>query len=344
VSIPSQRIQYLDALRAAAIFLVLGAHMYAFPLWKDAGWIGVDLFFVLSGFLVSGLLFSEFVKHGRISVGRFFVRRAFKIYPAFICMLTATLLIEVCRGSPISPSKWLAEVFFVQNYFPSVYGHTWSLAVEVHFYLVLAFFLLWASQRDSSDTDPFRVIVPAAVAVSLAALALRVATAAYSRAGAFNVRDYMCPAHLRLDSFMTGVLISYWYHFHNYRFLDFARRRRWAILSTSCLLLAPVVVLGAANTFVYTAGYTCLYLGFGGILVYCLGLPPRGSAGPVPLRLAAAAVGSVGFYSYGIYLWHLLVQSLGVSAVRRIFHGPFTYTLSGNFMRPLRYIEDCRRS
>ncbi|MBX6315440.1 MAG: acyltransferase, partial [Isosphaeraceae bacterium] len=85
----------LDILRAVAILLVLGHHapfspsdrpiLLRAPLFAllYGGWCGVDLFFVLSGFLVSGLLFTEFKAHGRISPGRFLIRRGFKIYPQF---------------------------------------------------------------------------------------------------------------------------------------------------------------------------------------------------------------------------------------------------------------------
>src|SRR5262245_40410993 len=81
-----------DLLRALAVLLVLGHHLWPAPadgsvpgrvlfdLWHRGGWVGVDLFFVLSGFLVSGLLFAEYARSGRISPWRFYVRRGFKIY------------------------------------------------------------------------------------------------------------------------------------------------------------------------------------------------------------------------------------------------------------------------
>ena len=71
------RNQSLDVLRGLAILLVLGRHNEYYGLWQRAGWIGVDLFFVLSGFLISGLLFSEYVETGTISLGRFLLRVEF---------------------------------------------------------------------------------------------------------------------------------------------------------------------------------------------------------------------------------------------------------------------------
>ena len=70
--------------------------------WGQVGWIGVDLFFGLSGFLVSGLLFTEYRRHGRVEAGRFLVRRGFKIYPAFWMLLLVSYLVQRSSG-PIGP-------------------------------------------------------------------------------------------------------------------------------------------------------------------------------------------------------------------------------------------------
>src|SRR5437764_14402875 len=90
------RNQSLDILRAIAVLLVMGRHFPYYETWGRIGWIGVDLFFVLSGFLISGLLFREYAQTGTISFYRFVVRRCFKIWPAFyfflFCMAVAIVL------------------------------------------------------------------------------------------------------------------------------------------------------------------------------------------------------------------------------------------------------------
>src|SRR5579872_3973764 len=133
----SPRLRNLDVLRGAAVVLVLGRHMGVVPLdapgwiqdimdvWVRAGWAGVDLFFVLSGFLVSGLLFREFQHTGRVDVPRFLVRRGFRIYPAFYAFLIATSL----ASGTIATRRFAAEALFVQNYVSGLWDHTWSLAV-----------------------------------------------------------------------------------------------------------------------------------------------------------------------------------------------------------------------
>jgi len=80
IIVKSNRLRELDFLRGVAILLVLFRHQLLFSFLKTMGWIGVDLFFVLSGFLISGLLFKEFQKFGAINPKLFLIRRGFKIY------------------------------------------------------------------------------------------------------------------------------------------------------------------------------------------------------------------------------------------------------------------------
>jgi len=91
------RLKQIDLLRALAVFLVLGRHLRPCPadinpvlrhitaVWKRGGWVGVDLFFVLSGFLVSGLLFREYEKYHKLHIGRFLIRRDSRYIHRFGC-------------------------------------------------------------------------------------------------------------------------------------------------------------------------------------------------------------------------------------------------------------------
>jgi peptidoglycan/LPS O-acetylase OafA/YrhL len=90
----------------------------------------VDLFFVLSGFLVSGLLFREFQQRGEISFGRFFARRGLKIYPAFYAYLVLSIAVKLATDHPVIAARNLfSEALFLQSYLPGMQGHTWSLAI-----------------------------------------------------------------------------------------------------------------------------------------------------------------------------------------------------------------------
>src|SRR5689334_22577354 len=169
----ARRLVVLDGLRGIAILLVLGRHAGPGlrPLW-EFGWMGVDLFFVLSGFLVSGLLFHEYRRYGRIRPLWFLGRRGFKIYPAFYFLLLVTWF-WIGRGFPLR--FFLYEALFVQNYFGYIWDQTWSLAVEEHFYLGLTL-MMWALARFQKGTDPFRGLPWITAAILAFVLALRLVT------------------------------------------------------------------------------------------------------------------------------------------------------------------------
>lgn len=293
------RLRALDALRTIAVVLVLGRHMPEPPAtlawrgalveWMRFGWIGVDLFFVLSGFLVSGLLFTERKRHGRLRIGRFLVRRGFKIYPPFYLLIA----ISVAVAQPTA-KKLLAELFFFQNYTPGIWNHTWSLAVEEHFYLLLALVLLLWSRSKTAH--------PATLAVAIglglvATLALRLFSLARNP-NAFP----MYQTHYRLDALGFGVLLSLAYHFAHDRLATFVHRWRWGLLAAAVCLLTPALWLGYRDRWMLGFGLTTNYLGFGLVLLLTL---LSGWSLPRFLDAIATGLARVGQSSYSIYLWHV---------------------------------------
>ncbi len=153
----NMRNKRLDVLRCIAVLLVMLNHSEMWPRITHNFWIGVDLFFVLSGFLISGLLFSEYKKHNSIGFRRFFVRRGLKIYPAFYLFMLFTWAISGwVLHDRARAGRYLAEALFVQNYWQGVWDHTWSLGVEEHFYILLPILLLFLVRRSPGRRDPFR--------------------------------------------------------------------------------------------------------------------------------------------------------------------------------------------
>jgi peptidoglycan/LPS O-acetylase OafA/YrhL len=276
-------------------------------LWFRGGWIGVDLFFVLSGFLVSGLLFREHEKFGRISGKHFLVRRGFKIYPAFWLLIFATVAKAAYDRHPFDHRGIVSEFLFIQNYGPALWNHTWSLAVEEHFYLFLLLFLLLLSRRCPS-AKAFRVVPAAFVSLAILCLSLRVFTA---HIAPYTHKTHLFPSHLRMDSLFAGVFISYLYHFYRDGLLDWGRRYRLKLLVLGILLLCPAFIFPLRSTrFIFTFGFTLFYIGSGFLLIAAL-------VSRAPHHRAAKALAYAGSHSYSIYLWHMPIALWAVPMLKR---------------------------
>ena len=144
----------LDLLRALAIVIVVIYHagIMGFPLPGDVhrfGWIGVDLFFVLSGYLIGGQLLSQLASSHSIKLKRFFARRALRILPAYLVVLAIYFFLPAWREYPtISPLwKFLVSVQNIGLRGGTSFSHAWSLAVEDQFYLLLPVIVLLLARR-----------------------------------------------------------------------------------------------------------------------------------------------------------------------------------------------------
>jgi peptidoglycan/LPS O-acetylase OafA/YrhL len=297
------RSKVVDALRGIAILLVLGRHTDVSELWNKVGWCGVDLFFVLSGFLISGLLFHEFQSSGDLQLKRFWVRRGFKIYPAFYLMTAVQTFVYILRfgnssGGPSPLRLFWNDATFVSNYIRSISGHSWSIAVEEHFYFLLPIFLLLLLKLHRRKTDPFTAIPFVFVSIAIACLWLRLAGRPESPT---NYYRHVFPTHLRMDGLFCGVTIGY---LHCFRPQFLQRMARWPLLLAGGMLLTPLYYMNLDYWHMYTWGLTCTYLGFACVMIWAIHVPYRkGHVLTWPVEVLA----KVGFYSYSIYLWHWLI-------------------------------------
>jgi peptidoglycan/LPS O-acetylase OafA/YrhL len=302
----------IDVLRAVACLLVLARHCSGLDLFQSAalrqvgaavrnfGWTGVNFFFVLSGFLVSGLLFREYQRDGRVSAGRFLLRRGLKIYPAFYALLLVGVYLHWDDLAARKP-QFVHDALFLQNYSSSVgsvWPHCWSLAVEEHFYIGLAVVTVFLTRF--ARRDPFAGLLGLYAAAALACLYSRAAAAAPHYFAPVPEPYWPCKTHMHLDALLFGVLLSYLYHFRPAA-LGPLFRRRWAVLVLSLALLSSCWFARDYSFFTATAGTTMAYLGYGGVLVVSLS---GRDWGEVRGRRLWRGLAWIGTHSYSIYLWH----------------------------------------
>lgn len=284
----------LDVLRGIAVLMVLVYHNYLMHLnFTSSPPVlnflarGVDLFFVLSGFLISGLLFAEFKERGSINCWRFWIRRGFKIYPAFYALMGLGLLEILWNHRSIS--LFWHECLFIQNYRRSYWPHTWSLAVEEHFYFTLPLLLLLLIKIMPKSRNPFRVLPLISVVLSAACFVLRLR--ALLKGG--GVADYVFPTHLRVDALFAGVTLGYFYHFDK----SFTEGKKWWVLALGLLLCGGCVPVPSLFQLAFA------YPAFAMVLVWALNQPETWFRYLFPIAW-------VGRYSYSIYLWHVAAFAL----------------------------------
>ncbi len=296
----------LDALRAIAILMVLGRHAgMAITIlhasnpftryFERIGWAGVDLFFVISGYLISGLLFSDYQKQRSIGLSRFYIRRGLKIWPSLYALIAAGLFIALMPGHHFSSKRLWSELFFMQDYFPSIWGLTWSLAVEEHFYLTLPLLLIFLIRRNPEK--PFAALPWVFAAIAVFSLVCRFAVG-WSQNGIVDPWTCLFPTHLRMDGLMFGVLLRYFKEFRPRVFQWMVSwRGGWAVVACALVLLS---VFPDENRQMHTWGFTVLYLAAGFLVVMAVAVE-----GPKPVRVISSLLARIGIYSYSIYLWQM---------------------------------------
>ena len=204
----------LDLLRALAIIVVVIYHaaLFGFKLPGRVdrfGWVGVDLFFVLSGYLIGGQLIAPLARDQRINLGRFFARRALRIIPAYFAILAIYVFLPSWREYPEMSQPLWKFLLSIQNiglHGGTAFSHAWSLAVEDQFYLCLPFILLFVNHW-----RPAAFIIPCAIVLSGIPLRAFLAWQNLAENGVafpgFQVWIYY-PTWTRLDPLVFGVVLA----------------------------------------------------------------------------------------------------------------------------------------
>jgi peptidoglycan/LPS O-acetylase OafA/YrhL len=301
----------LDLLRALAIVLVVFYHAGLFGLalphdWQRFGWVGVDLFFVLSGYLIGGQLLAQLQKRKGVKLGRFYARRALRILPAYLVVVAVYFCLPKWREFPtISPLwKFLLSVQNINLHGGTAFSHAWSLAVEDQFYLLLPLLLLLLSRSSKAAS-----LVPGFIVVAGLVLRAYLAHQHPGATGGVSYREYQVwiyyPTWTRLDPLVFGVALA---AIEQYRASWWSRLTGWATWLWLPGLAAIMygLYLGEADLTIATCVWQLPLIALGMAMLLVCSLSPRLPISRVELP-GAAFLASI---AYSVYLSHKLVIHL----------------------------------
>ena len=304
------QIPSLDGFRAIAVILVLMCHSCqtaGFPDWPLLGKVahrgrfGVDIFFVISGFLITTLLVRELERKGQLNLKRFYVRRSLRIIPAYCAMLAVVAICQFVGKLQLESRDWIGALTYTTNSIdhPSWdLGHTWSLAVEEHFYLLWPFALfvggLVGGWRMAIGCIASCWCMRCLIALVLPGF-VSAADATYYSSMAENWTI------TRLDTISMGCLLALACRSDYWRaFLD-RITRPWLLVLYFVTICASQALGGYSTRFQLCVSYTldavCIALLIWG-MIRSEGLARRVLANPV--------LTTIGVGSYSIYLWQQL--------------------------------------
>jgi peptidoglycan/LPS O-acetylase OafA/YrhL len=296
---PPRHLPTLDGLRAISIALVMFAHLlgtHGFPSWPgiqlvvgDLGSLGVRVFFVLSGFLITHLLLEEQRRHGQISLVDFYARRAIRILPALATFLIGMFIAEQLGWLNLVPGDWLHALTFTMDYSPHPgwpMGHLWSLSVEEQFYLVWPALLVLLGVRRALGVAAAVVIVVPVIRVLLWFVVP-------------HYRDYMDLSFETVaDALAIGCLLA------GTRTSLAKRRLYLTVIGSRFFVFVPILVFLTNGQEPHPVafmlvGETLMNVGIAMIIDWSL----RNHAGRIGHVLDSKPARLIGTRSYSLYLW-----------------------------------------
>jgi peptidoglycan/LPS O-acetylase OafA/YrhL len=288
----------LDGLRGFCVLIVLLGHSgLPYPM---SGGAGVDLFFVLSGFLITRILHAERQRTGGIHFGNFYARRFLRLAPCLVLVCVFALAEAAIRGRelPLAQVGW--SLSYLANWGRALFGvdltplsHTWSLAIEEQFYLIWPLVILGIDARFRS---------PAAKAVLLLTLAFGLAGYRCAMVGHYSATRIYMGLDTHMDGLVLGAALSY-----GALAMKSGLSERWSRLLGR--VLAPAAMLGVfllmglitwSNPWMGRIGFSLIACA-GAVLIADLVLGRHSRVAPL---LGGLPIRFLGKISYGTYLWH----------------------------------------
>lgn len=331
----------IDGLRAVAVLSVVAYH--AHPGAAPGGFVGVDVFFVISGYLIAQIVQAD-VAAGRFTLMGFYERRVRRIAPALIAMLVVCTLVFALYFAPFDFKAYAQSVGATLAFASNVYFwlksgyfdagaqtkpllHTWSLAVEEQYYLVFPLLVAALYRRGQGAR-----LLPVLSALAVLSLAVAVVQLPLDPRGAFYL-----PAS-RAWELLAGALLAC----AGLQAPPSAAKRLALSIGSAGLVLAPVVLYDHEIAF---PGLAALPPVLGAVGLIWAGSLPSGTPAPLPNRLLASApLVGIGRVSYSMYLWHWPVVVGAQYLLLRPLRGPWELAVYGAVVALLawaswRYVE-----
>jgi peptidoglycan/LPS O-acetylase OafA/YrhL len=320
-----ERITALDGIRAFALLIIMGYH---FGLgWLSGGFFSLDIFYVLSGYLITGLLLGEYRRRDRIKLSNFWLRRARRLLPALLIVLVAvTLMVRFAEPAGLYPDfrmSALSALFYFSNWWQiavsgsyfvatgplSPLTHTWSLAVEEQFYLVWPFVVLAVMGLARTFARGIRALLALSL-VGAVASAVEMALL-YNPSSSTNTTRIYFGTDTHAQSILVGAVLACALTMIQMRRgeegMDPAARTplaRGVLVVSGVAGLAALVVLSSvldgSSSLAYRGGFALCAASAAAVITAVVCVP----GGPLAQVLSWRPLVWVGTVSYGAYLWH----------------------------------------
>lgn len=325
--IPLRKYPELDSLRFLSIFLVVCHHQFldqnALLNWtKKYAWVGVDIFFVLSGFIITSLLIKEYEVFQKINLKKFWLKRMLRLWPAWllVLILSTAMVYFYSRNNPELRSalyhKGWHYYFHFGNYSHGYWGklhtlfsHYWSLAIEEHFYIVWPIVLLWVLQRRKYLNIVFGFL-----------LVLPLLFRLYHGANGADYAYIKLSTHTRFDELIAGCLLAI--NFNKLKDLNFTRELVLTFLMILCFFTGLHLMDDTSAPW-YISSFNFTLISIGSVLLILIAM--KGTSFGLRRILQNSLMSKIGILSYNIYLIHFMVISITFGFLAR-------YPLTNNHM------------
>lgn len=310
MSEPKQKLSGLDHLRALAIILVFLYHygrLFGHPEWVGDickfGWTGVDLFFVLSGFLIASQLLQQYDKSNTIFAGEFYVKRFFRIIPAYLTVVAIYFLVPAFREfeglSPLWKYLTYTQNFGLDLKLYHCFSHAWSLCIEEQFYLFLPLMLLLGITFRVNKAGWFLLGFLFVLGFALRMHSWQSYLAEQPLSGPIWFKYVYYPTYNRLDGLLAGITIaSLWQYRPKFKMAISKNGNLCLLIGLALSVAAYVLCLDQTSYKASIYGFPLVALAFSFFLTGAI------SPTSVFYKYGSSITSYIATLSYAIYLSH----------------------------------------